>query len=196
VTQALRARHKSLRGRYPLGARDVVPVCVAREKTIARFTEAAPDRIGPALLHRTDRLPLGLQAPQFRRRLLPIGRLDERFRPHRKRLLLREVVRPQPFARDEILLTPCEEAIASRAEPVPDRLLAPARHRADRLPFGLHPFDLIGRLDPARGPGQRLGFFAESGLLREVLGANLGLGGEERLGADPDFVVRRLEAPP
>ena len=47
--------------RDALGARDVVTLRVAREEAIARAAEPLPDRFGPALLDRTDRLPLGLQ---------------------------------------------------------------------------------------------------------------------------------------
>ena len=45
-------------------------------------------------------------------------------------------------------------------------------------------------------PASASALFAQGGLLREVLRAGLGLGGEVRLRASPHFVVRRLEAPP
>ena len=54
-----------------LVAGDVVALGVAREEAIAGAAEALPDRIGPRLLHRSDRLPLGLQPSQLRRRPAP-----------------------------------------------------------------------------------------------------------------------------
>ena len=96
----------------------------------------------------------------------------------------------------EILLAPGEEAIAGGAEPLPDRLFLAARDRADGLPFGLQPFDRLGGLHPVGRVGERLGPLAERDLLREVLGAHAGLGGEVRLAPRPDLVVRGLEAPP
>src|SRR6185436_11548800 len=44
--------------RHPLGARDVVPLCVAGEKAIACAAEPLPERFRSAFLYRADGPPL------------------------------------------------------------------------------------------------------------------------------------------
>ena len=100
------------------------------------------------------------------------------------------------LALGEIGVAAREEAIAGGAEALPDRLLLAAADRADRLPLGLQLLDLVGGLNPVGRVGERLGALAERDLLREVLGARLGLRREMRLAARPRLVVRRLEAAP
>ena len=77
-----------------LGARDVVTLRVAHEEAIARAAEALPDRFGPALLDRADRLPLGLELSDLGGGLLPVGRLGQRLGLRAERFLLREVLGP------------------------------------------------------------------------------------------------------
>ena len=179
----------------PFGARDVVTLRVAREEAIARAAEPLPDRLRPALLDRTDRLPLGLEPSDLGGGLVPVGRLGERLGlAHSASFFAR--FSAQTFFAIEVFVAPGEEPIAGGAEAVPDRLLPAARHRPDRLPLGLQLLDLLGGLNPARRLGERLRLLAQGGLLREVGAALFGLRGEVRFAARPDLVVRRLEAPP
>ena len=84
--------------RDALGARDVVALRVAREKASHARAEPLPDRLRPALLHRPDRLPLGLQPLDLGRRGVPVGRLGERLGLRAQRFLLREVLGPDRLA--------------------------------------------------------------------------------------------------
>ena len=61
------ADHRFARRRLLLQL-NLVAVLVAIEEPIARGAEALPDRLRLRLPHRTDRLPLGLQLLQLRRR--------------------------------------------------------------------------------------------------------------------------------
>ena len=93
-------------------------------------------------------------------------------------------------------MTTGEESVAGAAEPLPDRLLATARHRPDGLPLVLQRLQRLGGRDPVGGVGECLGLFAQHRLLREVLGTLGGLHGEVRLAAGPHLVVGGLEAAP
>ena len=122
-----------------------------------------------------DRLPLGLELPQLRRRLIPVGRIGQRFRLHAQRFFLGEILGPDFFQPVEIFVSSREEAIAGGSESIPDRLFAATRHRANRLPVGLQLLDGFGRFDPARRVGERLRLLAERGLAGKVLGPLDGL---------------------
>ncbi len=163
---------------------------------VAGGAEALPDRVGLALLDRTDRAPLGLELLDLERRLIPVARFGQRLGLRAQRILLREVVVPRGFALREILVAAREEPIARRAEPVPDRLFFSARHRADGFPLGLQLLDRVGGLNPRGRLGLRLGGLAERGLSRQVRRPLLRVGGEARLALGPDFVVRGLEPAP
>src|SRR5207244_8706622 len=88
------------RGRA-LAARDLVPLGESHEEAIAGPAEALPDRLRSALLDRTDRLPLGLEALDLGGRLVPIARVGERFGLDAQRFLLREVLLPHILALGE-----------------------------------------------------------------------------------------------
>src|SRR5262249_12605615 len=95
-----------------LGARHVVAVRVAGEELVAAGAESLPDRIRPALLHRSDGLPLGLQRANRRGCLIPVAGFGQRLAPHPERCLLREVLGPPRLPRAALLLAP-------RAPPLP-----------------------------------------------------------------------------
>src|SRR4029450_8566537 len=103
------------------------------------------------------------------------GGLRERLDLGAERVLLREVLGPHRFALREVGVAAREELVTRGAEAFPERLLLPARDRADRLPIGLELLDLVGGLDPVGGGRQRFGPLAERHLLRQVLGADAGL---------------------
>src|SRR5262249_12822287 len=150
---------------------------------------------GSTLLHWTDRLPLALDALDFRRRGVPVGGAGQRFDARDERFFLGEVGGPDHLALREVGVPPREEAIACRTEALPDRLLLAAADRSERLPLGLELLDLFGRLNPVRRIGERLCTLAQRDLPGQIVGTNLHLRGEIRLAFGPDFVVRRLEAP-
>ena len=125
------------------GDGDLVAVLVALEEAIARGAEALPDRLGLVLLHRTDRLPLGLQLLDARPRRSPTRSSRRATPPRAERFLPGEVRGPRLLAMLQIVLAAREEAIAGGAEPFPDGLLMSARHRADGLPLGLQRLDLL-----------------------------------------------------
>src|SRR4029078_8304866 len=76
--------------RNRLGACRVVTLCVPGEELVARRTEALPDGFRPRLLDRTDRLPLGLQLPNFAGGPIPVGTVRQRFGLFAQRFFLRE----------------------------------------------------------------------------------------------------------
>jgi len=58
--------------------------------------------------------------------------------------------------------------IARVTESLPDDARVGARDGSDRLPFGLELLQLVGRLDPVSGVGERFGALAERQLLFEI----------------------------
>ena len=166
--------------RDPLRPCDVVAAGIAREEPIAGAAEALPDRLGPALLDRADRLPLGLQAPELRRRVVPVRRLGQRFGLRAQRFLLRQVLGPRRLARGEILVAP----VKKRSQAVRKRSQIAFSRPRETGPMVFHSacscLHRLGGLNPARGVGERLGLLAERDLLRQVRVASLGLGGKVR----------------
>ena len=74
--------------------RVLVAVLVAVEEVVAGGAEPLPHRLGPALLDRPDRAPLGLQPLELGGGRLPVGGLPEGLGLLAEGLLLREVVAP------------------------------------------------------------------------------------------------------
>ncbi len=116
-------------------------------------------------------------------------------RPGRERFLLREILAPRDLALGEIGLAAGEEAVAGGAEALPHGLFLAARDRPD----GLHSACSC-LISSAADPVGRVG-----DALRRVRRARpsapgspraAGLGGEKRLAARPELVVRRLEPSP
>ena len=137
TARALRARRRSPRARRPARRARCRGAARSARRSVAGAAEPLPDRLRAALLHRADRLPLGLQPLDLGGGGVPVGRLGERLGLRAERFLPREVVGPDRLALGQIGVAAGEEAIAGAAEPLPDRLLLAARHRADGLPLGL-----------------------------------------------------------
>src|SRR5204863_10083740 len=110
--------NEGLARRDALLARDVVAQRVAREEPVACGAEALPDRLRPALLDRTDRLPFRLQRADLRGGGIPVGRFGERFRLDAQRFLLREILRPDRLPLREVGVAALKEAIAGGAEAI------------------------------------------------------------------------------
>src|SRR5262249_36443765 len=100
---------------------------------------------------------LRLELPHLGGRALPIRGLGQRLRPRTQVLLLRHVGGPLVLALLEVLLAAREELVAGAAEPRPHRVRLAPRRGPDLLPARLERLELLARLEPVGGVGERPG---------------------------------------